>query len=575
MRPILVLLACSILLLPFPSQAQFSWSKGTYPVSGGRVERADFNGDGFQDLLIHNGPDTISVLLNNGDGTFDGKHAFTLNQALGDVALIDFNRDGKIDVVGCEGNNVIILAGNGDGTLTFSHSFPVACLWLVAADFNRDGRPDIAVGTLPDPFGSNNQVIVYLGDGDGGVARQIVINHVDFSTVAGDPCLINGAAVAGDFTGDKVADIAITADCFNGTTSGGALIVGVGDRTGHFTFHKDVEFGLGGSMRLQLVDADQDGRRDIAGVGKTFAPFGSGGTELILFVSLGNGTFTSRVVAGASFDDQVVIESGAIADLDGDGLKDAALGVIASDFDGNTTHSLQVLRRSFDGTYKLVKTLPLGAEVMDMVWGDFNRDGVVDLATIRPDSTDVFLNNSSRVSRCFSQTADRSLTLCNLGSTAAGRVHFVVNPTDKLPIHLLQIYVDDHLTFQTLDDLLNKTLTLGFGQHHIVAKAWDDLGQFAASQTFFVCSNSINRTVKICSPENDTTGKSPVHILASAATSLAFASLQLYLDGKLLQRSSLKLLDTQLPLSGGTHHITVKGWDSSGQFSSSVIVHIQ
>ena len=91
-------------------------------------------------------------------------------------------------------------------------------------------------------------------------------------------------------------------------------------------------------MRLQLVDADQDGRRDIAGVGKTFAPFGSGGTELILFVSLGNGTFTSRVVAGASFDDQVVIESGAIADLDGDGLNDAALGVIASDFAGNTTH---------------------------------------------------------------------------------------------------------------------------------------------------------------------------------------------------------------------------------------------
>ena len=167
------------------------------------------------------------------------------------------------------------------------------------------------------------------------------------------------------------------------------------------------------------------------------------------------------------------------------------------------------------------------------------------------------------------------MTLCNLGSTAAGRVHFVVNPTDKLPIHSLQIYVDDHLTFQTLDDLLNKTLTLGFGQHHIVAKAWDDLGQFTASQTFFVCSNSINRTVKICSPGNDTTGKSPVHILASAATSLAFASLQLYLDGKLLQRSSLKLLDTQLPLSGGTHHITVKGWDSNGQFSSSVAVHIQ
>jgi hypothetical protein len=280
-------------------------------------------------------------------------------------------------------------------------------------------------------------------------------------------------------------------------------------------------------------------------------------------------------VAAASFDDQVVIESGAIADIDGDGLKDAVIGLIASDSDGNTTHSLQVLKGKADRSYNPVKTLPLGAEVMDMVWGDFNHDGVVDLATIRPNSTDVFLNNSSRVPRCFPQAVDRSLTLCNLGSNASGTVHFVANPTDKLPIHSLQIYVDDHLTFQTLDDLLNKTLTLGSGQHHIVAKAWDNLGQFSTSQTAFVCSNSINRTVKICSPGNDTTGTSPVKILASAATSLPFSSLQLYLDGKLVKRITVKLLDMQLPLSVGTHHITIKGWDSNGQFSSLVTVHIQ
>lgn len=571
MRPSLVLFFLSFLLLPASSPAQLSWSKGTYPLRGRRVERADFNGDGFQDLFIHDDLNTISVLLNTGNGTFDATHAFTLSQPLGDVALIDFNRDGKIDVVGCDGENLITLLGNGDGTLTLSQTFPVACSWMVSADFNHDGKPDIAVGVLPEPFGSNNQVIVYLGDGSGGISSQVVTNNVNFSTTAGDACLINGAAEAADFTGDRVADIAITANCFTDNTSGGALIVGVGDGTGHFTFHKDVEFGLEGSMRLQLVDANQDGRRDIAGVGQTFAPHGSGGTELILFKSKGNGTFTSQSVVSASFDEQVVLEGGTVADVDGDGIKDGVVGVDSSDLNGNTTHSLQIFKGQPDGSFKRIETLPLGAPVLDILWGEFNHDGVVDLATIRPDSTDVFLNTSSRVQKCFGQ-AVRSLTLCNLGSNAAGSVHFVVNPTDNLPIHSIQIYVDDHLTFQTLDDLLNVKLTLGSGRHHIVAKAWNDLGPFSTSQSVLVCSNSTNRTVKICDPANNATVTSPVHIFASAATSLTFKSLQVYLDGTLVNRSSLKLMDMRLPLSAGTHQITVKGWDSNGQFSSAVTV---
>ena len=133
---------------------------------------ADFNGDGKLDLLATNCSstggtcDTLDVFPGNGDGTFQGGGSFgpTTDPLDGASALAggDLNGDGKEDLVLVGPNfQASIYLGNGDGTFstgsTYSLGSPVQPSFGIAiADFNRDGKPDIAA-----------ENIVLLGNGDG------------------------------------------------------------------------------------------------------------------------------------------------------------------------------------------------------------------------------------------------------------------------------------------------------------------------------------------------------------------------------------------------------------------------
>src|ERR1051325_2622273 len=102
-----LLFLLSIILLTSITQA-LTWSKRSYGVLGSRVLRADFDGDGFADLLIVG--DKLSILPNAGNGTFDSARTFTTNQKLTSVILLDFNRDNRVDVAGCDANhNLVVL----------------------------------------------------------------------------------------------------------------------------------------------------------------------------------------------------------------------------------------------------------------------------------------------------------------------------------------------------------------------------------------------------------------------------------------------------------------------------------
>jgi hypothetical protein len=81
----------------------------------------DLNGDGKPDLAVTNGVgDDVSVLLGNGDGTFQALVNYSVGSNPTSVAIGDFNGDGKLDVVctamGPQGAGVWVLLGNGDGS---------------------------------------------------------------------------------------------------------------------------------------------------------------------------------------------------------------------------------------------------------------------------------------------------------------------------------------------------------------------------------------------------------------------------------------------------------------------------
>ncbi len=224
-----------------------------------------------------------------------------------------------------------------------------------------------------------------------------------------------------------------------------------------------------------------------------------------------------------------------------------------------------------------------------MTWGDFDKDGRADLAFARgtgnliPSTTDVWLNRTDSNPICSAPSGLRELSLC-ARTPGFGKFQIRATPLDSRLIHAMQIYIDGTLKFETPDDLLNTNLQLSAGQHRVTAKAWDDLGPF--SDTTFVvadapCTNTASRTVKICSPQDGavltTEGKqAPVaHVVATAATDLKFTAIQVYVDGKLKYQSSVKSVDIQISLlTSGPHRIAVKGWDSSGAFSSAVTVTV-
>jgi len=138
------------------------------PATG--LAAADFDNDGKPDLAIVDSSG-ISIYLSDGGENLHPGANYILPHSVS-IATADFNRDGRMDLAITRANGVVsILLGNGDGTFQPPVDFAagVGPQGLAVGDFNRDGIPDLVVANTTSPAGNSagEAVCVLLGNGDG------------------------------------------------------------------------------------------------------------------------------------------------------------------------------------------------------------------------------------------------------------------------------------------------------------------------------------------------------------------------------------------------------------------------
>ena len=133
----------------------------------------DLNNDGIPDLVVANfgtqsgGGSNVAVLLGKGDGTFRKPVTYRAGVHPSVVVLGDFNGDGNLDVAVCDTKVIRVFLGDGKGRLSHAKTYPTGGFvnWIVGADFNGDGKLDLA-GVVETGSGQS-YVTVLLGNGDG------------------------------------------------------------------------------------------------------------------------------------------------------------------------------------------------------------------------------------------------------------------------------------------------------------------------------------------------------------------------------------------------------------------------
>lgn len=275
------------------------------------------------------------------------------------IAVADFNRDGKPDIATANTghDSISILLGTGTGKFAPAKNIKLGRrpAELTAADVNGDGKPDLITANPND-----NSVSVLLGNGLGGFVSAGVVGGLNKPV----------APAAADFNGDGLVDLAVP----NNGSSTVTILLGQGK--GKFLAGPVLTTG-NSPTAIAVGDFNGDGKPD-------FATTSGGFGHLDVTLNTGNGTFAAKANWATGF----CANSLAVADFNHDDIPDIAIGCAFP------AGEVNILLGVGDGTFPTFTTYnPGNQSPRTIAVGDVNGDGNMDVVT----ANDGFVNNSVTV----------------------------------------------------------------------------------------------------------------------------------------------------------------------------------
>jgi hypothetical protein len=306
-------------------------------------------------------------MLGSGDGHFTvSGTTLAIDDNPDDVAVVDLNRDGILDVVllnsgnGSDPNTSVLSVFLGLGGLAFTantdYLVDLDANALLVADLNGDGILDASVVT---GYGAPNGIDVLLGDGTGSFPVQ-------FGLPAGNEAR---AGTIGDFDRDGRPDFAINDATYPTGTVAILLNTTPRYRTSTFTPSATLASGLGPTA-FTAQDLNRDGIPDLA-----FLDSVSGTIDVAWGIADGGWQMPAPVGLGLS----------AVTLATGDVNRDRRIDLLSASANPN---ALNVFLAA-DGGFQAPSAFTLGGVPIAMVVADLNRDGADDAAVLTDSTLDV------------------------------------------------------------------------------------------------------------------------------------------------------------------------------------------
>ncbi len=328
------------------------------PISPVALAVPDLNGDGFPDLAVGCQSDPnpfVSVFLGNGDGTLGARSDNATGPNPVSLAVADFNRDGRLDLAATLHltNRVSVLLGRGDGTFARAVEYPVGAfpLGIATADFNEDLIPDLVTADSED-----STLSILLGNGNGTFQTRRVVSAGGFP---------DGLASA-DMNGDGHQDV-VAADPVRNS-----IFVFLGDGNATFT-RLETPLLQGGTRAVVVADLNGDQVPDVAAVNHF-------SNTLSTLLGAGDGSLGTQ----RDFSTPANPLGIAAADLDNDGRIDLAVATR----DGGT---VTIFQGNGDGSFLNSLSLTNLPGPISVAAADWNRDGHMDLVAAASTASSVLV----------------------------------------------------------------------------------------------------------------------------------------------------------------------------------------